>query len=105
MQLVRGRRVLEVGSGTGSLAAMLAAAGCAVVGVDRSPTMLAFARSNTTGPEFHEMDATNLPYRDEFDAAVISLALHEMAPAVRQAVWASMRRAVRNQGVPDRLGL
>ena len=39
-----------------------------------------------------------MPFYGEFDAAVVSLALHEMPPQVRENVWQSMQRAVRPQG-------
>ncbi len=92
---------------------MLVAAGCQVVGIDGSPTMLSYAQGKHIAAEFQLMDATRLPFSSEFDAAVISLALHEMPPQVRERVWASMRRAVRPRGrmialdfaVPRRTGL
>ncbi|HEX9077193.1 MAG TPA: methyltransferase domain-containing protein [Anaerolineae bacterium] len=98
VQLLNGQRVLDVCCGTGNLTAMLAAAGCQAVGVDGSPTMLSHAQSKRIPAEFQRMDATRLPYSREFDAAVISIALHEMPPHTREEVWASMRRAVRPQG-------
>ena len=98
VQLLMGQRVLDVCCGTGNLTAMLVAAGCQVVGVDGSPTMLSHAQGKRIGAEFQLMDATRLPFDREFDAAVISIALHEMPPHAREKVWASMRRAVRPQG-------
>lgn len=94
VQLLQGKRVLDVCCGTGNLTAMLAAAGCQVVGVDRSPTMLSFARRKPLAAEFQQRDAAQLAYEHEFDAAVISLALHEMRAEERQRVWESTRRAV-----------
>jgi ubiquinone/menaquinone biosynthesis C-methylase UbiE len=98
VQLVKGQRVLDVCCGTGNLTAMLVAAGCQVVGVDGSPTMLNYARRKHIAADLQLMDAAHLPFRGEFDSAVISLALHEMQPNVREQVWASMLRAVRPQG-------
>ncbi len=98
VQLLAGQRVLDVCCGTGSLTGMLVTAGCQAVGVDGSPTMLALAQRKHSAAEFHHMDAANLPFRREFDAAVISLALHEMPPHVRDLVWTCMHRAVRPQG-------
>ena len=98
VQLLTGQRVLDVCCGTGSLTAMLAAAGCQAAGVDGSPTMLSFAKRKRINAKFQLMDATRLPFNHEFDAAVISLALHEMPLDIRKEVWASMRRAVRPQG-------
>jgi ubiquinone/menaquinone biosynthesis C-methylase UbiE len=94
VQILKGQRVLDVGCGTGNLSGMLAAAGCQVVGVDRSPTMLSHARRKHMAAEFEQMEAAQLPFNQEFDAAVISLALHEMQPQVRERVWESMRQAV-----------
>ncbi len=98
VQLLQGQRVLDVCCGTGTLTAMLAAAGCQVVGIDGSPTMLAQAHRKHIAAELLQMDATRLPFHDEFDAAVISLALHEMPPSAREQVWDSMRSAVRVSG-------
>ncbi len=113
VQLLKGQKVLDVGCGTGSLVAMLAAAGCRVVGVDSSATMIAHARNKRIAAELKLIDATALPFDREFDAAVISIALHEMAPQVREKTWEGMLRAVRPGGrlivldfaVPPRLGL
>jgi ubiquinone/menaquinone biosynthesis C-methylase UbiE len=46
VQLLKGQRVLDVCCGTGNLTAMLAAAGCQAVGVDRSATMPANSLSS-----------------------------------------------------------
>ncbi len=113
VQLLKGQRVLDVCCGTGNLTAMLVAAGCQVVGVDNSPTMLSHARQKHIAAEFKQMDAVQLPFDHEFDAAVISIALHEMPQQVREKVWESMRRAVRPGGrlialdfaIPDRNNL
>jgi len=98
VQLLKGQRVLDVCCGTGNLTAMLVSAGCQVIGVDNSPTMLSHAGRKHIAAEFSQMDATQLPFHHEFDAAVISIALHEMLQQVREKVWESMRRAVRSGG-------
>jgi ubiquinone/menaquinone biosynthesis C-methylase UbiE len=98
VQLLKGQRVLDVCCGTGNLTAMLVAAGCQVIGVDSSPTMLSHARRKHIAAEFKLIDATELPFDHEFDAAVISIALHEMPPQAREKVWESMRRAVLPNG-------
>ncbi len=98
VQLLKGQRVLDVCCGTGNLTAMLVAAGCQVVGVDASPTMLSYAQRKDIAAAFQLTDAARLPFDREFDAAVIGIALHEMSQNVRESVWASMRRAVRPRG-------
>jgi ubiquinone/menaquinone biosynthesis C-methylase UbiE len=93
-ELVQGQRVLDVCCGGGGFSAQLAAAGCQVVGVDTSARMLSYAREKRTTAQFELMDATAMPFQHEFDAAVISLALHAVSALVREQIWEAMRRAV-----------
>jgi ubiquinone/menaquinone biosynthesis C-methylase UbiE len=75
---LRGRRVLDVGCGTGRLAAALAERGAKVWGVDSSPEMLAQAREvagRSVGLKQGRAEA--LPFRDGwFDRAVMRLVVH-----------------------------
>ena len=76
---LRGGRVLDVGCGTGRLAAALAERGVARVwGVDPSPEMLAVAREKLPpSVGLKEGRAEDLPFRDGwFDAAVAWLVVH-----------------------------
>jgi len=81
--------------------------------VPKEKKLLCHARRKRIAAEFKLMDAAALPFDREFDAAVISIALHEMPPRVREKAWESMRRAVRPRGrlialdfdVPPRIGL
>jgi ubiquinone/menaquinone biosynthesis C-methylase UbiE len=76
---LRGRRVLDVGCGTGTLAAELAERHAAKVwGVDRSPEMLEVARSRVpAGVGLKRGTAEELPFREGwFERAVVRLALH-----------------------------
>jgi ubiquinone/menaquinone biosynthesis C-methylase UbiE len=75
---LRGRRVLDVGCGTGRLAAALVERGAKVWGVDSSPEMLAQARE-TAGRKvgLKQGTAEALPFRDGwFDRAVMRLVVH-----------------------------
>jgi SAM-dependent methyltransferase len=75
-----GRRVLEVGCGTGSLAGALAAEhGCEVVGIDASPEMVAVARGKGMGgTRFEVAPAEALPFdAGSFErATMVSVAHH-----------------------------
>ena len=70
-----GRRLLDVGTGTGRAAIALARAGAAVVGIDASDQMLDVARSRAQDAkvdvDFTSGDAHAIPFPDgSFDAAV-----------------------------------
>lgn len=83
-----GRRVLDVGCGTGGVALACAALGSEVVGIDRSAEMLAVARSKAVpqgacgSVAWIELGAAELEDRfaeASFDAVVSCLALSEMS--------------------------
>ncbi len=93
------RRVVDLCCGTGRQAAMLADAGCQVVGVDRSPAMIAQARLNRPDLDFRLADAAAAPLpTGAFDLCVISLALHEMPPASRDGVLTEAKRLIGEGG-------
>lgn len=76
---LRGRRVLDLGCGTGRLSAALADQGIARVwGVDPSPEMLAVAREKLpAGVGLKEGRAEDLPFRDGwFERVVMWLVVH-----------------------------
>ena len=83
--LPRELRVLDLGTGTGALAAELASAGCAVIAVDHSPRMLDAAREKLTAAgitnvELRAGDAAALPLANgEVDAALAHMVLQYLA--------------------------
>ncbi|MBI4213521.1 MAG: methyltransferase domain-containing protein [Chloroflexi bacterium] len=92
-------RVLDVGCGTGTLAARVAESGYEVNGVDLSPGMLAqAARRGLTG--VFAASATALPFADgTFDLALSVATLHHLETRVRVARTISeMARVVRRGG-------
>ncbi len=93
-------RVLDICCGTGRQLIMLERLGFEAAGVDSSPSMLAVARRKSpAGIAYFRGDAAGLPFADaSFDAAVISLALHEQQPEARQAVFGEARRVVKPGG-------
>ncbi|MEE8574372.1 MAG: class I SAM-dependent methyltransferase [Thermodesulfobacteriota bacterium] len=91
--------VLEVCCGTGKLSEVITAAGMRVTGVDMSETMLERAREKARAPELILMDALEMDFDREFDAAIIQIALHEMTKEVREKVLSKMKRAVKRGGV------
>jgi SAM-dependent methyltransferase len=95
---LRGRRVLEVGVGTGRLAAALAERAYAKVwAVDPSPEMLAVARRNAPRHvAFKRAHAEALPFKDEwFERAVAMLVVHVLD---RPRAFAELRRVLGADG-------
>ena len=75
-----GDDVLDVGTGTGALAARFSALGCGVLGVDLSEAMLARARKNVPTADFRQLDLLG-DWGDlethRFDAIVSAYVFHE----------------------------
>ena len=88
-----GERILDVGCGTGHLAAQIAATGAQVTGIDRSPEMIEQARAAHPAIHFEVADARTMKFPKPFDAAFSNATLHwvtEPEPAVA-AIAAALR--------------
>ncbi len=94
------RRLLDLGCGTGSHALPLARRGHAVVGIDRSPSMLARARAKASAaplaspPVFHEGDIRELDLGRRFDAVLMMFTVlgYQLEDADLMATLATVRR-------------
>jgi SAM-dependent methyltransferase len=74
------RRLLDVGSGTGTLAGAAAAAGFNVEGVDREASMVAFCSRRIPGLRFRVGALPSLPYPDgAFDAVTANFVINHVA--------------------------
>jgi ubiquinone/menaquinone biosynthesis C-methylase UbiE len=93
----RGRRILDVCTGTGEIARRLARRGAEVVAIDFTPEMLERAtRKGGAGVRPVLSDARRLPFADRsFDLAVLSFALHDMPRRVRPEVLREVARVSR----------
>jgi SAM-dependent methyltransferase len=75
-----GNQVLEIGSGPGHVADMMAQAGVGVAGVDFSSKMVEVAQSRYPEIAFQQADAEQLPFdADSFDAVVANFVVHHLA--------------------------
>lgn len=95
---LRGQRILDVGCGTGQLAAALASeARARVWGVDASEEMVAVARATVpANVGIRQAPAESLPFRDGwFDRVTMSLVIHLVA---RRPALAEVRRVVTPSG-------
>jgi len=92
----KGERILDLGCGTGQLSSEIAANGAEVVGVDRSPEMVAEARNKFPALRFEVCDARSLTFENDFDAVFSNAALHWIPEA--EPVVAGIARALRAGG-------
>ncbi len=74
-----GSRVLDAGCGDGKPAAVLAALGCRVTGVDIQPHQAAWHKFQSAGVTFQAASAEKLPFKNgSFDAVWVKDAFHHM---------------------------
>jgi SAM-dependent methyltransferase len=91
-------RILDVGCGDGALTHKIVERGADVVGVDNSPELVAAARA--IGLDVLEMDAADMTFDAEFDAAFSNAALHWMLDKdrVAQATFRALKPGGRFAG-------
>ncbi|WP_395623691.1 methyltransferase domain-containing protein [Sphingomonas daechungensis] len=95
---VVGEHILDVGCGDGALTHKIAERGAEVVGIDNSPQLVAAARA--IGLEVLDMDAADMTFDAEFDAAFSNAALHWMLEKERvaKAIFRALNRGGRFAG-------
>jgi demethylmenaquinone methyltransferase/2-methoxy-6-polyprenyl-1,4-benzoquinol methylase len=102
-----GRRLLDLGCGTGGVTLACATAGADVVGIDRDPGMLAVARAKVAAAglgervELIELGAMEIEDRfstESFDAIVSCLMLSELAEEEQSYVLRTARTRLRSGG-------
>jgi len=100
----RGSRILDAGSGTGRIAAYLAAVGHDVVGVDGDPVLVAAADADHPGPQYvvgdlAELDLPAQGLAEPFDAIVCAgNVVTFLAESTRVEVLRRLRRHLRDSG-------
>jgi len=96
------QKIIDVATGTGTLAYELAKLGHSVIGIDSSLEAITQAKikySENMTLRFERADATDLPYNDgEFDASTISFALHDMSHEANLKVLGEMKRVTKPNG-------
>ncbi|HET7105403.1 MAG TPA: methyltransferase domain-containing protein [Candidatus Acidoferrum sp.] len=91
-----GERILDLGCGTGHLAAKIAETGAHVVGIDRSPEMIRQAKEKYPALRFEVMDAREIRLDGSFDAVFSNATLHWIKEP--ELAIAGIRNALRPGG-------
>lgn len=98
--LLKGRRVLDAGSGPGRDAHLLAARGLRVVGIDLSRNLLKVAAEGKSTARFLPMDIRQLQFRDRsFDGIWCSVVLTHLNQRDVLKALKEFRRVLRPGGV------
>ncbi|MFN8237837.1 MAG: class I SAM-dependent methyltransferase [Chitinophagales bacterium] len=95
------KSILDVATGTGSLAIELSKSAEKVVGIDLSSEMLNIAEKKRRNKNlsFLQMDASKMKFDDgEFDIVTISLGLHDMPLEIRSLVLQEAKRVLKKDG-------
>ena len=99
--------VLDIGSGTGKLSALLAKRGARVIAIDKSPEMVSLASERIVKGGFCKsvstdqktvMEADRLFEPAQFDAVILSLVMSELTPDERNWVLDQCERVLRPSG-------
>lgn len=100
-QLRAGEQVLDIGSGTGTLALMAHAEqpGATITGLDADPAILERARAKAAAADvpiaFHQGFSNRLPFDDgHFDAVLSTLFFHHLSDADKHATAAETLRVL-----------
>lgn len=101
-----GEKILDLGSGTGTLTIMLQKAQPAAVisGMDIDPTVLNIAlqkaiQENLPAIQWDRGQASDLPYQDKtFDLVVSSLMIHHLAPDEKKLAFEEVFRVLKPGG-------
>lgn len=88
-----GQRILDIGCGTGTLSAELAAQGADVLGIDSSAEMVARAQAQFSRPRFAVKDAAALSYDSGFDTAFSNAVFHWIVDqgALLQGIYRALK--------------
>ena len=98
LRKIKGKKILDLGCGTGIYAKILKRRGAVVSGIDISPKMIELAKQNVKGVDFRVGTAYNLPYKSgTFDIVVASLVVHYFTNMNR--AFREIKRVLKRNGV------
>jgi trans-aconitate methyltransferase len=94
---VQGENILDVGCGTGDLAAKIQETGATVLGIDASANMVELAKKEYPNLIFKQKDASKLTYKNEFDAVFSNATFHwiEDQQGLLEGIYKSLKHGGR----------
>lgn len=96
---LQGKRVLDMGCGTGDASRYMAEKGLNVVGIDLSEEMLSIARKQPASIEWVKGDICACPFGDaEFDGIILSYTLNHLNERMFHKVMAEVERLLKPRG-------
>ncbi len=94
-----GKRLLDVGCGSGSLIGALLKQGAVAAGVDRSVKAISLARARFPEANTYLGDASSLPFADAaFDGAILLNSLNPLSPEAIESALQESLRVVKTRG-------
>lgn len=103
-----GEKIIDIACGTGAQVFELCETASEIVGIDLSESMINHAQNsvrkrNIPNAEFFVCDATNLARfeANSFDAAIMSLALHQFDPQLHSPILSEMKRVAKRIIIVD----
>lgn len=94
-----GKRIIDIGCGSGGLAALLSSEGAEVVGVDVAANAITAAKRNAPTAQFYIGSASDLPFADHaFDATIFLNSLHHVPIPLMPHALSEGARVLARQG-------
>lgn len=95
-----GKKVLDIGCGSGAFASILLKHGADVCGIDPSPSAIAAARAVAEPARFEVASAEALPFQDKtFDTCIFLNSLHHVPPESMPAALDEAHRTTKANGL------
>jgi SAM-dependent methyltransferase len=94
---VKGKKILDLGCGTGIYAKLLTKRGAIVKGFDISPEMIKIAKQENPGLDLKIGSAYDIPFDEKFDIVLASLVVHYIEDWDK--MFSEIKRVLKNNGL------
>lgn len=99
-ELLPGRRVIDLGCGTGTIAAYLTRRGYEVIGIDHSENMLKIARKTCPQNQFEQLNILDISLDyDKFDGIILSYVANHFSHEMLESLKPILDSLLSEQGI------